>query len=108
MRYLLLSAALAALAALAATAIAQRHDHGAASVPAANPAPDVPPQASAQIAVVREAVRRYEDFEVARREGWTRFGGDSPLMGEHYSLKLKKGGVDYVGAMPLDTGARPI
>lgn len=62
----------------------------------------MPREAAAQIAIVRDSVRRYADFETARREGWTKFGGDSPLMGEHYSLDPKRGGIDYVGAMPLD------
>lgn len=60
------------------------------------------PAAQAQVRTVQGTTARYADFEVAKREGWTKFGGDSPLMGEHWSLPPEKGGIDYVSGQPLD------
>ena len=62
----------------------------------------VPPQAQAQLRTVEQTVARYLDFNVAQREGWKKFGGDSPLMGEHWYLPPEKGGPDYVGGSPID------
>lgn len=56
----------------------------------------------AQLGLVRQAVARYADFEVAKREGWKKFGGDAPLMGEHYHLPPERGGLDYVSGQRLD------
>lgn len=84
---------------LAAAAAAQHQHHQ--PVPAYAPAPQPALQAQ-QLAAVRAAVARYADPAVAEREGWKKFGGDGPLMGEHYSLTPDRGGVDYVSGMPLD------
>ena len=62
----------------------------------------MPPQAQAQLRTVEQAVARYRDFEVAKREGWKKFGGDSPLMGEHWHLPAERGGLDYVSGQPID------
>ncbi|WP_118857959.1 hypothetical protein [Sphingomonas mesophila] len=97
MKTLLLCAAAAAV--LVTAAAAQHHDHHAMPAVQAGPQPRA---TEAQLATVRAAVARYADFEVARREGWKKFGGDGPLMGEHYSLPPEKGGIDYVSGMPLD------
>ena len=87
-----------AITALTAAAAARQDGHALHAKPAAAQ----PTALDAQLATVRAAVARYADFEVARREGWRKFGGDSPLMGEHYSLPPEKGGIDYVSGMPLD------
>ena len=62
--------------------------------------PNLPAPTKAQIHEVADAVARYQDFEVARREGWVKFGGDEPLMGEHWHLD--KDGPDYIDNQPLD------
>jgi hypothetical protein len=62
----------------------------------------LPPAAQTQLRLVEQAVAPYTDFEVARRAGWKKFGGDSPLMGEHWYLPPERGGLDYVGERPLD------
>jgi hypothetical protein len=59
----------------------------------------LPARTQAQVDEVARAVERYRDFEVAKREGWRRFGGDEPLMGEHYSIST---GPDYVAGQPID------
>ena len=69
---------------------------------AAASAATLPPQAQAQLRTVEQAVSRYRDFEVARREGWKKFGGDAPLMGEHWHLPLERGGVDYQAGQRID------
>jgi hypothetical protein len=60
----------------------------------------------AQLQVLRGALTRYADFEVARREGWKKFGGnrsgESPLMGEHWLLPKERGGVDYQHGQSID------
>ena len=61
--------------------------------------PGLPKATTDQIHQVAAAVERYRDFEVAKREGWTKFGGDEPLMGEHWS---HKNGPDYIAGDPLD------
>lgn len=65
-------------------------------------APPLPPLAQTQVQIIWSATARYTDFAVAKREGWTKFGGDSPLMGEHWSLPPARGGVDYQRGQPLD------
>lgn len=55
-----------------------------------------------EVRAVRSAAARYSNFEVARRERWTKVGPDTPLMGEHWSLPEHRGGVDYVHGQPLD------
>lgn len=61
--------------------------------------PNLPAQTKAQIHEVADAVHRYRDFSVLEREGWTRFGGDTPLMGEHWSNPR---GPDYVHGDQID------
>jgi hypothetical protein len=100
--------ALLAATAASGAAIAQHqhHDAGQEASPLNRPAlyrsAPVPPTAEAQIAAVRAAIARYQDFEVAKREGWKKFGGDAPLMGEHWFLPKERGGVDYVHGDRLD------
>ena len=69
---------------------------------AAASAASLPPAAQAQLRTVEQAVARYSNFEVARRAGWKKFGGDSPLMGEHWYLPPERGGLDYVSGQPID------
>jgi hypothetical protein len=103
---LLGSAAIAGLAVAAASGPA-RHGHhhhspAAAGVSAAT--------TEAQLQVLRRALVRYADFEVARREGWKKFGGmqsgEGPLMGEHWLLPKERGGPDYQHGQAIDF-ARP-
>jgi hypothetical protein len=63
---------------------AGHHDHARMVAGPASTA--VPAEARAQWDLLARSVARYRDFEVAKREGWKRFGGDSPLMGEHWYL----------------------
>lgn len=93
MRYL----AVFALLVLAMSAAAQ-HRH--AGEP--HDARTVPPEAEIQLAELRAAIDRYRDFASAEREGWKRFGGDGPLMGEHWYLPRHRGGVDYVHGDAID------
>lgn len=65
------------------------------------------PQTQRQIAEVRAAIARYGDFEVAKREGWTKFGGEEPLMGEHWSPPAKLRWPDYQGPGAKLDFARP-
>lgn len=88
-----LTACLALCAAAPATAQHAHHDH--APAPKAAAAPAVPVAARTQLDQLRRAVARYADIDVARREGWKRFGGDEPLMGEHWT---PPDGRDYQGA----------
>lgn len=90
-------------AALAAAAVAQHAHHPAPAASAARPQPAT---LEAQLAALRTGIARYADFEAARREGWKIFGGDGPLVGEHYYLPVQRGGVDYHAGQPLDF-ARP-
>ena len=62
----------------------------------------LPPAALGQLNTVQTSVARYQQFDIAEREGWKKFGGDSPLMGEHWYLTPDKGGLDYQGRQPLD------
>lgn len=62
-----------------------------------------PGPAAAELATVRAALARYADFAVAEAEGWRPFGGDEPLMGQHF---FHPDGPDYVHGDPLDY-ARP-
>lgn len=48
--------------------------------------PALAPATTAQIHGVARAVERSRDFAVAERDGWKKFGGDEPLMGEHWLL----------------------
>jgi hypothetical protein len=57
-----------------------------------------------QIHVTAAAVERYKDFRVAEREGWKKFGGDEPLMGEHW---YHPEGPDYAGSDARLDFARP-
>lgn len=54
----------------------------------------IAPETAAQVRQVADAVARYRDFGVAQAEGWKKFGGDEPLMGEHW---YNPQGPDYVG-----------
>jgi hypothetical protein len=49
----------------------------------------------AEIHEAYEATLKYRDFSVAQREGWQKFGGDEPLMGEHW---YHPEGPDYAGS----------
>jgi hypothetical protein len=62
---------------------AQGHDHAhpAASTPSTSPA-----SVDVEVDRVREATARYQDIDVARREGYRLFGMEGPLMGEHWYL----------------------
>jgi hypothetical protein len=53
-----------------------------------------------QLAEVRGGLARYADFRVAQREGWTAFGGDEPLMGQHFVPP--RGTLDYVHGQTID------
>lgn len=68
--------------------------------------PNLPAGAKAQIHETAAAIAKYKDFAVAEREGWKKFGGDAPLMGEHWFLPVEKGGRDYVHGDRIDW-ARP-
>lgn len=69
---------------------------------AAAAAPALAPQTQAELRTVEAAVARYRDFAVAEREGWKKFGGDGPMVGEHWFLPPEKGGLDYRAGQPLD------
>ncbi len=76
------------LAALALAAPAAAHDgvvHEAG----------LPRATTAQIHELAAAIAPYRDFAVAEREGWKKFGGDEPLMGEHW---YHPDGPDYAGS----------
>jgi hypothetical protein len=57
-----------------------------------------------QLAILRSSIARYADFEVARKEGWKKFGGkgEGPLMGEHWFLPPRSGGPGYQHGQPID------
>ena len=57
-----------------------------------------------QLHALGEAIAPYHDFAVAEREGWKKFGGDEPLMGEHW---YHPKGPDYVGSDPKLDFTRP-
>lgn len=48
-----------------------------------------------QLHALGDAIEPYRDFAVAEREGWKKFGGDEPLMGEHW---YHPKGPDYAGS----------
>jgi hypothetical protein len=54
-----------------------------------------------QLAQVRTAAARYRDFAVAEREGWRKFAGDLPLMGEHWYLPGGQGAA-YASDQAID------
>lgn len=64
----------------------------------------LPKRTTDQIHVTAAAVERYKDFHVAEREGWKKFGGDEPLMGEHWHHPQ---GPDYQGSTARLDFARP-
>jgi hypothetical protein len=64
----------------------------------------VPHAAQAQLNQVRAAVERYRDFDAAKAEGWKPFGGDEPLMGQHW---FHPKGPDYVSPYARLDFARP-
>lgn len=101
MRQMMLAAAL-----IAAPAAAQhQHDHHfAPAAPAKQKPQKARPNAlfDMQLGQLRAATARYRDFEVAKREGWKKFGDDGPLMGEHWYLPKERGGVDYIDRQPID------
>ena len=100
MKRVLLATGAAALAVAAVAAKQPHQDHHPETVAAESQ----PPELGMQLAVLRAAVARYADFEVAKREGWKKFGGkgEGPLMGEHWYLPPKAGGPDYLAGQPLD------
>lgn len=55
----------------------------------------------AQVAIVRQAMRRYEDIRVARAEGWEQEHRDWPELGAHF---YRSG--DWDGAAPAQPGLR--
>jgi hypothetical protein len=81
MKTLLLAASLAAAPLAAHNGVP--HDQG------------LSPATIGQLHAVAEAIEPYHDFRVAEREGWKKFGGDEPLMGEHWH---HPDGPDYVGS----------
>ena len=91
--------------ALTAAAASAQHDHHAPPAKPVDPSTQ-PRAADAQLAALRAGIARYADFEVARREGWKKFGGmrsgEGPLMGEHWFLPPKAGGPDYLSGQALD------
>jgi hypothetical protein len=104
MRQMMIAAALIAAPAAAQHQHHQHHQHAPAAKPVQQVPRPAPPNAQlqAQLAALNAAVARYRDFEVAKREGWKKFGGDGPLMGEHWYLPKERGGLDYVGRQPID------
>lgn len=77
-----------------------------ASCASAGPAPRAPiaddyrpTTRAAQLEEVRDAVTRYRDFDVAKKEGWQPFGSDEPLMGTHYHSETAP---DYVHGDAID------
>lgn len=60
-------------------------------------------EAERQIAAVRAAVARYRDFDTAVAEGWFPFGGEEPLVGQHFHHADTP---DYTADTPIDF-ARP-
>ena len=84
---------------IGAAAAAQHSGHEQAVPSSVAPQPT---SLDAQLAAVRAGIARYADFDVARREGWRKFGGDGPLVGEHWFLPVHRGGVDYQAGQPLD------
>ncbi|MDX8352358.1 hypothetical protein [Cognatiyoonia sp. IB215182] len=52
-----------------------------------------------QLATARQAAEPYMNIDTARRDGWRPFGGDEPLMGQHWH---QRGGVDYASGAPID------
>lgn len=53
----------------------------------------------AQLEQVRKGVAAYKDIDAAKKAGWKAFGGDEPLIGQHFYLK---DGPDYVAGDRLD------
>lgn len=99
-RVLITLTGIAAATALVAAA-PDPHQHHRESSPIAQPA-----ALATQLATLRGAIARYSDFEVARREGWKKFGGmrsgEGPLMGEHWLLPKERGGPDYQHGDAID------
>ena len=98
--------ACATLAATAAPALSQHTDHSAAHAAMDARESDIPPRARAQLERVRQGIARYRDIEVAKREGWKAFGGDEPLMGQHWSPP-ERFDLDYQGPDAALDFARP-
>lgn len=66
--------------------------------------PALPAATKTQIHAAADAVRRYQDIAVAKRDGWKPFGGDEPLMGQHW---VREKGPDYVSSTPRIDFAQP-
>lgn len=64
----------------------------------------VPPAAQAQLEEVAASVQHYQDIEAAKAEGWKPFGGDEPLMGQHW---YHPEGPDYASPNARLDFARP-
>lgn len=98
--------AAAALSLLGARAAVGQHDHahmdhahaGHEARPAAATAAERA-ELTRQAEAVRRATERYRDFENAKRDGYARFGGEAPLMGEHW---YRKGVKEPPEGTPLD------
>ena len=88
----------AATAACSVDSVRPEVDTGA-SAPAAvlEESPHAGLPAERQLQLVRQTLERYADFAVAEREGWSSFGGDEPLMGEHWYPPEELGWPDYQG-----------
>ena len=80
---------------------AMQHEPGASDSRAV-----LPPLARAQFDAVARGIERYRDIAVAKREGWRAFGGDEPLMGQHWSPP-ERFGLDYQGPDAALDFARP-
>lgn len=91
---------LGAVMVIAAAASTQPSRHPDIAAPA--DAAKRPGELETQLGALRTGIARYADFEVARSEGWKKFGGDAPLVGEHWYLPVQKGGTDYRGGRPID------
>ena len=88
--------ALALVASAAVSATAQHHDHGTQAPVERN----ADAKRDSQLDAVRRATERFRDIEVARSEGFVRFGKDEgPLMGEHW---YRKAGADAPAADSID------
>lgn len=81
------------------------HDHRHGDHPAKHAqhtglagADQLPGATRRQLIEVALAVERLRDFSVARREGWKKFGGEEPLLGEHWYPPEKLGWPEYVGS----------
>jgi hypothetical protein len=73
-----------AAAALAYAPLLRAQPHDPVHPPATPTLAVSSPELAAQVQRVRQATERYRDLDVARRDGYRRFGAEGPLMGEHW------------------------